>query len=188
MVARDWLEILQEMERWSKDLDRFMTHVNTRSRSYPSAMNYLAWNPDVNIYETADSLLVVAELAGVETGDIQIKYEGSRLVVLGQRRQFVPDGVIAVHRMEIQPGPFAFIVDLPWAVTAEDAEAKLEAGILRIRLRKRNGGGGTIQIQTGSGGQVGSLGNGSAGSSEQENGLRNGSENNTEITGGENDK
>jgi HSP20 family protein len=174
VVARDWQEILQEMERWSKDLDRFMTHVNTRSRSYPSAMNYLAWNPDVNIYETADSLLVVAELAGVESGDIQIKYEGNRLVVVGQRRQFVPEGVIAVHRMEIQPGPFAFIVDLPWTVSAEDAEAKLEAGMLVIRLGKRNGRGGTIKIQTGSGGQV--SGSGSGINREKE------------IAGGENDQ
>ncbi len=76
--------------------------------------------------------------------------------------------------MEIQPGPFAFIVDLPWTVSAEDAEAKLEAGMLVIRLGKRNGGGGTIQISTGSGSQLSS--------------SENDKENNKEIAGGENDQ
>ena len=59
-MARDWLDILQEMDQWSRDLDRFMTHVNTRPRSMISSMNYLNWSPAVNIYETDDTLLVLA--------------------------------------------------------------------------------------------------------------------------------
>jgi HSP20 family protein len=136
-VARNWLDILQEMEQWSRDLDRFMTHVNTRSHAL-SSMNYLTWSPAVNIYETEDTLLVLAEVAGVEVQEVNIKYEGNRLLVWGQRRQLVPENIRAVHRMEIQLGPFAFIVELPGTVTAEGAEARLESGILEIRLPRRS--------------------------------------------------
>jgi HSP20 family protein len=136
-VARDWLDILQEMEQWSRDLDRFMTHVNRRSGSF-LPMRYMTWSPSINIYEPEDSLLVVAEIAGVEADEIRIKYEGSRLLVWGQRRQFVPEGILAVHRMEIELGPFAFLVELPGFVSAEGADARLEAGILQIRLPKRS--------------------------------------------------
>lgn len=146
-MARDWLDILQEMEQWSRDLDRFVTHVTTRSGAL-SSMNYLTWSPAVNIYETDDSLLVLAEIAGVEPEEINIKYEGSRLLVWGQRRQLVPEDIRAVHRMEIQLGPFAFIVDLPGTVTAEGADARLEAGILIIRLPKRTtAGSGVIKVR-----------------------------------------
>ena len=147
IVARDWLDILQEMDQWSKDLDRFMTHVNTRSHAL-SSMSYLTWSPAVNIYETDESLLVLAEIAGIEPEEINIKYEGSRLLVWGQRRQLIPENIRAVHRMEIQLGPFAFIVELPGTVTADGAEAQLESGILLIRLPKRNtAGSGVIQVK-----------------------------------------
>lgn len=136
-MSRDWMDILQEMEQWSRDLDRFMTHVNARPQSMISAMNYMQWNPAVNIYETDDSILVLAEIAGVSPDDINIKYESSRLLVWGERRQLVPENVRAVHRMEIQMGQFAFVVELPGMVNAERAEAQLETGILQIRLPKQ---------------------------------------------------
>ena len=146
-MARDWLDILQEMDQWSRDLDRFMTHVTTRSRAL-SNMNYLTWSPAVNIYENEESLLVLAEIAGVEAGDINIKYEGNRLLVWGQRHQLIPEDIRAVHRMEIQLGPFAFVVELPASVTAEGAEARLEAGILQIRLpRRTTASSGVIQVK-----------------------------------------
>jgi HSP20 family protein len=138
IVARDWLDILQEMEQWSKDIDRFMTHVNTRPHSMVSSMNYMRWSPSVNIYETDESLLILAEIAGVSPEEINIKYENGHLLVWGQRRQLVPEDVRAVHRMEIQLGPFAFAVEIPRSVSAEGADAQLEAGILLIRMPKRS--------------------------------------------------
>ncbi len=150
-MARDWLEFLQEMEQWSRDLDRFMTHVSNRSRSWSlvSPTNYTAWSPAVNIYETEDALLVMAELAGVRPEEINIKYEASRLLVWGQRHQPDREGIRAVHRMELEMGPFAFIVDLPGSVGADGAEANLEAGLLQIRLPKRTAAeGGMIPIRT----------------------------------------
>ncbi len=151
-MARDWLDILQEMEQWSRDVDRFMTHVSNRSRSWGMVptTNYVTWSPAVNIYETQDSLLVIAELGGVSADEIHIKYEANRLLVWGQRRQPDLESIQAVHRMEIQMGPFAFVVDLPGSVSADDADAALEAGILQIRLPKRSAAeSGMIQIRSG---------------------------------------
>lgn len=150
-MARDWMDILQEMEQWSRDLDRFMNHVNARPQSMISAMNYMQWNPAVNIYETDDSILVLAEIAGVSPDEINIKYEANRLLVWGERRQLVPENIRAVHRMEIQMGQFAFVVELPGTVSAQDAEARLETGILQIRLPKQSApAGGMIPVRTSS--------------------------------------
>ena len=148
-MPRDWNDILKEMEQWSRDLDRFMNHVNTRPQSLISSMNYMQWNPAVNIYETDDSILVLAELAGVLPEEINIKYESGRLLVWGQRRQLIPEDIRAVHRMEIQMGEFAFVVELPSTVSADEAEARLETGILQIRLPKRNApAGGMITVRS----------------------------------------
>lgn len=151
-MARDWLDILQEMEQWSRDLDRFVTHVSNRSGSWTmiAPMNSLTWSPAVNIYETDNALLVLAEVAGVEQENIHVKYEPNRLLVWGQRRQPDLESIRAVHRMEIQMGAFAFIVDLPGSVGADEAEANLENGFLQIRLPKRSAAeSGMIMIRSG---------------------------------------
>ena len=148
-MARDWLDILQEMEQWSRDLDRFMTHVNSRSQPMMSTMSAVTWSPDVNIYETADAVLVVAEVAGIAPEEINVKYEGTRLLVWGRRHELIPDGVLAVHRMEIELGPFAFLVELPGLVSGDGSEASLENGLLQISLPKRAAPeSGTIPIRT----------------------------------------
>ncbi len=136
-MTRDWLDILQEMDQWSRDLDRFMTHVNTRSQTLMSTMNSLTWSPAVNIYETDDALLVLIELAGVEAEEVNVKYENNRLLVWGQRRQFLPNNVRALHRMETEIGPFAFVIELPGHFSSQGAEADLKDGLLEIRLPKR---------------------------------------------------
>ncbi len=112
--------------------------------------NALAWSPAVNIYETEESLVVVAELAGVLPEDINIKYEANRLLVWGLRRQPNMESIRAIHRMEFQMGPFAFVVELPGSVSAEGADAQLDAGILQILLPKRSAAeSGMIQIRQG---------------------------------------
>lgn len=147
-MARDWLDILQEMEQWSRDLDRFMTHVNTRSQSLVSSTHYTPWSPTVNIYETEDSIWVLAEVAGLSPEEVNIKYEANRLLVWGERHPIIPENIRAVHRMEIQMGQFAFMVELPGTVSAQDAEAWLDMGILHIRLPKKSApSGGMIQIR-----------------------------------------
>jgi HSP20 family protein len=118
----------------------------------PSMNNYLVWSPAVNIYETEDALLVIAEVAGVSPEEIYIKYEGNRLLVWGQRREPNLDAIRAVHRMEIQMGTFAFVIDLRGSVSAEGSEAELEAGMLQIRLPKRTTAeGGMIPVRHGHG-------------------------------------
>jgi HSP20 family protein len=140
------------MEQWSRDVDRFMTHVCNRSQSWTMVpvTNYVIWSPAVNIYETEDTLLVMAEVAGVSSDEINIKYEANRLLVWGQRRQPNLESIRVVHRMEIQMGPFAFIVDLPGTVSADGAEASLAAGFLQIRLPKHSAAeNGMIPIRSG---------------------------------------
>jgi HSP20 family protein len=100
-------------------------------------MGAVRWQPAVNVYETADAIVVQAELAGVAPDEVTIQYDAGRLLVWGQRRETVPADTQAVHRLEIQAGRFAFQARPPAAVDAEAATATLQAGILEVRLPKR---------------------------------------------------
>lgn len=97
------------------------------------------WRPAVEVYETVDSLEVVAEIAGMEGEDIDIVIEDDVLTLQGTR----PDPVSCDHRMyhiaRIGYGPFAAEVLLPFSVDADSTSATYDNGFLRISLPRLKG-------------------------------------------------
>lgn len=94
----------------------------------------LVWRPPVEVFETEDTLEIVAEIAGMQGQDIDVVIEGDVLTIQGTR----PDLTECDHRMyhvaRIGYGPFAAEVQLPFTVETEDAEASYDNGFLRVTL------------------------------------------------------
>jgi HSP20 family molecular chaperone IbpA len=97
------------------------------------------WRPDVDAYETATTLEVVVDLAGVEEDDFEVQLFEDALVVEGDRRLSAPKEMTMYHAASIRQGPFRVEVILPKPIDAEHVEAHYEHGILRISLPKRAG-------------------------------------------------
>ena len=141
-MTGNWEAFMRQVEQWAQEMERFMAHVD-EARAAPLSSMALAptasalWQPAANVYETADAMVVQAELAGVAPEEVTIQYESGRLLVWGQRREAIAAEAQAIHRLEIQAGPFAFQARLPAAVDVEAAKATLHAGILEVRLPKR---------------------------------------------------
>jgi HSP20 family protein len=134
---------LQQVEQWTQEMERFMAHVDaarsaTLSSMALAPMTAMLWRPAVNVYETADAVVVQAELAGVAPEEVTIQYDAGRLLVWGQRREAITAEAQTIHRLEILSGRFAFRAQLPAAVDAEAARATLRMGILEVRLAKRS--------------------------------------------------
>jgi len=92
------------------------------------------WAPPVDLYETAEAVVVEAELPGVVERDIRIVLHGGRLEIRGLKRD-LPSGA-RFHRLEREYGTFRRVVLIPAAVRAEEAGATLENGILTVVLPK----------------------------------------------------
>jgi HSP20 family protein len=142
-MVGDWDAFLQQVEQWTKEMERFMAHVDKARAATFSSITLaptaaMLWRPAANVYETADAVVVQAELAGVAPEDVTIQYDSGRLLVWGQRREAITAEAQTIHRLEIQSGRFAFRVQLPAAVDAEAAKASLYMGILEVRLAKRS--------------------------------------------------
>lgn len=92
--------------------------------------------PPADIYETAESVVVVVEIAGINDQDVEISVEGNTLTVRGQRedRQRHPRRLYT--QMEICCGPFERILRLPSEVDADKATATYDDGFLEIVLPK----------------------------------------------------
>jgi HSP20 family protein len=93
------------------------------------------WRPDVDVYETASSVLVTVDVAGVDDADLEVLVYEDVLLVEGRRR--LPCAAEGVYQVaEIRQGPFRVGVQLPTGIRADAVEARYEQGLLRITLPK----------------------------------------------------
>ena len=97
------------------------------------------WRPDVDTYETASTVEIVVDLAGVDEDDVEVQFFEDVLVVSG-RRPLPPSQEGAVYQTAgIRRGPFQVEVPLPTSVDAERVEARYDRGLIRISLPKHRG-------------------------------------------------
>jgi len=97
----------------------------------------IGFRPDVDAFETAATLEIVVDLAGVEEDDFEVHLFEDVLIVEGTRRLPPPAEAAMYHAATIRQGPFRVEVPLPVPVDAERVEARYERGLLRITLAKR---------------------------------------------------
>ena len=95
------------------------------------------WQPDVDVFETAEEVVVRAELAGVSSQDLRVTVDGSEVRLYGVRAPHEGAPVQRLHQMEIACGPFERRVRIPVAFDRTRVTARLEHGVLTVTLAKR---------------------------------------------------
>ncbi len=95
------------------------------------------WQPDVDIFETEESLVVRLELAGVRGADLRVTVDGDVLRISGIRQAPKPADVRRLHQMEIATGPFDRRLRIPIPFDREGVSAHLADGFLTVTLPKR---------------------------------------------------
>jgi HSP20 family protein len=92
--------------------------------------------PPVNVWEEGDTIYVQAELPGLKLDDLEIFVTGTtQLTIKGERKPDVPAKAVQ-HRQERGFGAFVRVLPLPFAVDANQVEARLENGVLLVKLPK----------------------------------------------------
>jgi HSP20 family protein len=92
------------------------------------------WNPPVDLLETSDAYVVIAELAGVDREDLTISmHDDGRLTVAGLRRERASE---EYHRVERGHGVFSRTFHLPIPVDADRITADLRDGVLTVTCPK----------------------------------------------------
>ena len=92
--------------------------------------------PPTDVYETANEVVVVAEIAGIEEQEVEIEIEGDRLAFHGEKVDRDAHPNQRHTQMEICYGPFGRTVLLPAKVDPAAAEVSYSEGFLRIVLPK----------------------------------------------------
>ena len=87
----------------------------------------------MNVALPPASVVIQAELAGVDPGRVALEIRGRRMVIAGERRGTDATGCF-YQQVEIEHGPFRRVVALGADVDADAADATYEDGILTVQL------------------------------------------------------
>jgi len=98
------------------------------------------WRPDADTYETATTVEIMVDLAGMADDDFEVQLFEDALVIDGQRQLASGQETGMYHAAGIRQGPFRVEVPLPAPVDPERVEARYDRGLLRITLPKREAG------------------------------------------------
>jgi len=88
----------------------------------------------LDVYSTANELVIKASVSGVEPGDVEITIEGDRLTIKGETR--APLENVEYHIQERRSGPFGRTLTLNVPVEADSAEATFRNGELTLIIPK----------------------------------------------------
>jgi HSP20 family protein len=125
-------------ERAQTQMDRLFAHALGLHGQWQSATGAStpAWAPALDITERKDAYLVTVELPGVKLDDLEITLEDGLLTIQGERHVAHDSSEEQVHRVERSSGAFRRSITLPAHVMADEVEASMEDGVLRILVPK----------------------------------------------------
>ncbi|HMP02423.1 MAG TPA: Hsp20/alpha crystallin family protein [Gemmatales bacterium] len=124
---------LREMRRFQRDFSRLEDQLD---RGLWSRAAVGTTGPLLNVSEDAESVCAEAELPGCKQDQIEVFVVGRNQLVIKGRREAQTMEKAVCHRQERGFTAFTRALTLPADVNPDQVEAKLENGVLRIRLAK----------------------------------------------------
>ncbi len=92
------------------------------------------WVPPVDLHETPDRYVLVAEVSGLRREDVRIVVKDGRLTLSGARGE--RPACEQYHRIERGHGTFSRTFQLPLPVDVAAVTADLSAGVLTVTVPK----------------------------------------------------
>ena len=125
-------EPMRDMMTLRQAMDQLFDDAFTRPRG-ASGVSLL---PAIDLYQTADEVVVKANLPGLKADDVQISVASGLLTLRGEFKQENEREEAKYHVLERRAGTFERSVTLPIDVQTEKAKADFEDGVLTITLPK----------------------------------------------------
>jgi HSP20 family protein len=129
LIPREWEEF-PTLTGLRRQMNRLFDYLPTEEPAFE-------WWPAVNVSETPETVVVTAEIPGLEPKEIEISVVGDTLTIRGEKRMEKEEKGKTWYRHEIVGGKFTRSFSLPTSVDAEHIDATSKAGVLTITLPKR---------------------------------------------------
>lgn len=126
-------EPFKELARLQEEMSRVL---DERQQVYRTGES-VGWTPPCDIFEDEEGVTLRFDLAGVNTEDVDVRFENGVLTIRGERKLEHADRRDRYHRIELSYGTFTRSFALPASVDAEKIRAEAKNGILVVALPKR---------------------------------------------------
>ena len=126
----------QDLMRMREEMNRVFGQFFRESEGEEGTWLTGAWTPPVDIHETAEALILKAELPGFSTDDVHVELHNNRLTLRGERKHEAEVKEEQYHRRERAYGSFQRSFQLPTTIDQDKVSASFQNGILELRLPK----------------------------------------------------
>jgi len=124
---------MRQMRRFQRAMDRLFGRTGIDVPEWPAlTVSY----PPVNLWEDDDFVYAEAELPGLKMTDLEITVMADKQLTLRGKRERAAPAKVEWHRQERGFGSFEITIELPVSVDAGKVEARLENGVLTIKMAK----------------------------------------------------
>ena len=120
--------VWSEMSRLSREMDRLLSDTRTVSRA--------GVFPPLNVYDDGESLIVHAEMPGIDPNDLEVNATVNALTIKGERKTPKVDEKTSFHRRERGYGTFSRTINLPQEIDPTKVQASCKLGVLEVSLPK----------------------------------------------------
>lgn len=117
------------MRRMAEDMDRLFG-----IGLAPIGADRATWSPQVEILRRGDSIVVRADLPGLDKKDVKVEVDDGMLTISGERCEESEEDGTDFYRSERSYGKFFRAVPLPEGADADHTEATFKDGVLEITL------------------------------------------------------
>jgi HSP20 family protein len=93
-----------------------------------------AWSPQVEVFEREGQLVVRADLPGLTKDDVKVEVTDGAITISGERKSEHEEKREGYYRSERSYGSFYRRIPLPEGVSADDATATFNNGVLEISM------------------------------------------------------
>ena len=125
----------REMSKMRKDIERLFNRFwsDFGTGAFPEGG---FGGPFIDVSETNESVIVKAELPGIDPKDVEIYVTGNNLILRGEKREEKVEESAMYHRVERKFGSFSRSLSLPCKVESDDIKSTYKNGVLKVVMPK----------------------------------------------------
>lgn len=118
------------------EMDQFLHRVigATPGAEYAASA---VWSPRIDVAENPDSLVIKADVPGIDANDVEIAYAEGTLMIRGERKEDRDLSKRNFHFAERPLGRFYRGIPLPAGADADTIQATCARGVLTITVPKK---------------------------------------------------
>jgi HSP20 family protein len=137
-MSKDLMEWrpFREVSRLRREMDRLWDDYFGSGRRGLQPLQ-TEFSPAVDVTETAEAVVVKAEVPGMDANDINISVTGDVLTIKGEKKSEREEKEENYHVVERSYGSFSRSLSLPGAVNLDKIEAKYDKGVLTVTCPKK---------------------------------------------------